>query len=68
MGKRLDGTPEDDADVALLKDMRKADVAIPLSANFYQISTVLRSIAFRTARSIKPIRKWYQKNEQRTWM
>jgi len=61
MGKRLDGTPEGGADVALIKAMKKAGTDIPLSAYYYQIPICLKSLIFRTARNIKPIRKWYHK-------
>ncbi len=61
MGKSIDGTPEGGADAALVKAMRKAGVKIPLSAYFYQIPVAVRSVVFRIARSIKPIRKWYHR-------
>lgn len=61
MGKKYDGTAEGNVDASLVKEMRHRGIKIPISAYFHAVPVVLRSIAFKTARSIKPIRRWYHK-------
>lgn len=61
LGKRFDGSCEGNIDAVLIKNMKKVGISIPLSAYFFSIPHVAKSIAYKYARRIKPIRKWYHK-------
>ncbi len=61
IGKKFDGTAEGNIDAALVKTMKARGIAIPPAAYIKAIPVAIRSVAFRTARSIRPIRKWYHK-------
>lgn len=61
IGKQFDGTAEGDIDRVLIRDMKKKGIHIPISAYFHAVPTAFKSLTFRAARSIKPVRKWYHK-------
>ena len=61
IGRQLDGTPEGNTDAALIKAMKQRGISVPISAYVYAVPVAFRSIAYRVARSIKPIRKWYHR-------
>lgn len=47
--------------LAFLPCAKARGIAIPPTAYIRAIPVAIRSIAFRSARSIRPIRKWYHK-------
>lgn len=61
IGKSFDGTAEGNIDASLVENMRSSGTRIPILAYFYAVPVFIHSCAFRIARNIKPIRKWYHK-------
>lgn len=61
LGKRFDGSAEGNIDAVLIKNMKKSGIHIPVSAYIYSFPHALRSLAYKYARRVKPIRKWYHK-------
>ena len=61
LGKRFDGSAEGNIDAVLIKNMKKAGIHIPIGAYLKSVPHAIRSLAYKYARKIKPIRKWYHK-------
>ncbi len=61
IGKSFDGTAEGNIDAVLIRDMKKQKINIPISAYFYAFPIALKSIAYKYARKIKPLRKLHHK-------
>ena len=61
IGKLFDGSTEGNIDGALIKRMKFSGKRIPLTAYFFAIPVIIKSILYRIARRIKPVRKWYHK-------
>ncbi|MCQ2455366.1 MAG: hypothetical protein MJ090_04435 [Clostridia bacterium] len=61
IGKKFDGTVEGNLDAILVKDIKKSGRKIPFSAYIKAIPVAFKAFAYRVARKIKPIRKWYHK-------
>lgn len=61
IGKSFDGTAEGNIDASLVKNMKSSGTKIPILAYLYAVPVFIHSFAFRIARKIKPIRKWYHK-------
>lgn len=61
IGKSFDGSTEGNIVGALIKRMKFSGKRIPLTAYFFAIPVIIKSILYRIARRIKPVRKWYHK-------
>ena len=61
IGNSFKGTAEGNIDASLVKSMKISGIKISLFAYIKAFPVVIYSIAFRIARKIRPIRKWYHK-------
>lgn len=60
-GRKHDGSAEGNIDKVLLKDMKKAGIKIPIAVKIKAIPYTTKAIAYKYARRIRPIRRWYHK-------
>lgn len=61
IGKSIDGSPEGNADKALIKDMKKYHKHISVISYLIAIPYLIKSLAYRCAKKIKPIKRLYHK-------